>query len=1014
MQSIVLFGLLSACISQEVPAPEKLWDAAYKGDLQQVTELIEAKADLEKRNDYGRTALSLAAGRGHENVMRALISAGADIETKDRFYKFTPLTTAVLGKQAGAVRVLIEAKAKGAGSALMFVAGTTETKVVEALLAAEDLTYKQVNQALTAAKTAKQEANVALLEPVAKRLKEAMPEDAKETPESSEPPKLSAEQLSAFAGTYDGPRGMSVKVKAAKDHLDIEFEGSEQAMSFTPSAKDEFAMKAANLMVKFNRTEDKVSGFKWTGPGSAMEFKRSKNKTDTPDEPKGEPDDPTKWTDYEFDPANWPAFRGTLSRGYSDAQNLPSEWDVKSGKNIAWKIRVPGLGLSCPTVWGDNVFITTAIPADSDGNGGELRTGLYGDVDSVKDDRDYEFRLYCFSLESGAIKWQQACYTGKPRVKRHSKSSHANPTPVTNGDFVVASFSSEGVYCFDMSGKQVWKKDLGFLDSGWFFDREYQWGFASSPMIDGDVVYLQCDIQDQSFLGAYDLKSGDEKWRTDRDDIPTWGSPVAYADPDGKRRVVVNGTRQAAAYDAESGKQLWTLGGMSEIVVPTPQVTNKYVLLASGYSPIRPILAVRHDASGELNFKEQSGDPDAKNGFAWKLTRGGSYLPTPVVYRGYVFVCGNNGVLTCYSAASGKQLSRLRLRGKGARSFTGSPVASDGKLFITAEQGQTFVVPAEPKAKVESVNELGESVLTSAAIAGNTLLVRGDKHLFAISKRPEPKEPEELIIVAGQSNAVGFDAKPGQLTESDIDAKIPFWWRCGDPPPDTHDTMSKGWTTLKPQSLGNPIKPRKGRQYGNYAQKEGGFGPEIGFARAYYEAGNTNFSIVKAAFSGTGIARDWTPDTNAKNGSCYRALLTETRRAIAAARRDGRTLGVKAIIWVQGESDANAKDAPQYAERLKTMMNWLRRDLDAPEMQALVAVNTKFGGANNKFMPTIVEQQELAAKEDEKCFYVDTSTAPIANNAHYDTEGTILVGELFAKALLKAQTAEEKQATGQP
>ncbi|MFK7822236.1 MAG: sialate O-acetylesterase [Planctomycetaceae bacterium] len=265
----------------------------------------------------------------------------------------------------------------------------------------------------------------------------------------------------------------------------------------------------------------------------------------------------------------------------------------------------------------------------------------------------------------------------------------------------------------------------------------------------------------------------------------------------------------------------------------------------------------------------------------------------------------------------------------------------------------------------------------------------------------EPDEVRDLYIVAGQSNAVGFDAKPGLLSASEVDAKIPFWWRCGDPPPDRHDTTSRGWTTLKPQSLGNPIKPRKGRQYGNYAQPEGGFGAEIGFARTLFKAGDQNFSIVKAAFSGTGIAKDWAPGSTESNGACYRALLKEVRGATEAGKKEGTKLRLRAILWVQGESDANEKDAPLYAKRLREMMDALRRDLEAPEMLALVAVNTRFGNGNNKFMPTIVKQQQLAAKTDPKCVYVDTSKAPIANSAHYDTKGTILVGEWFAKSLLQ-------------
>ena len=268
-------------------------------------------------------------------------------------------------------------------------------------------------------------------------------------------------------------------------------------------------------------------------------------------------------------------------------------------------------------------------------------------------------------------------------------------------------------------------------------------------------------------------------------------------------------------------------------------------------------------------------------------------------------------------------------------------------------------------------------------------------------------ETRDLLIVAGQSNAVGYDAKPSELAPDDRDKEVMFWWRSGDPPPDKHDTTSGGkWTHLQPQSLGDPMKPRNGRtrQYGNFAQTEGGFGPEIGMARALLKAQpDRKLAIVKAAFSGTGIRRDWDPKSGGDNGSCYRALIEETHTAIKAAEKNDLELRVRAFVWVQGESDANAANAEHYEKALREMINSLRKDLDAPEMTALVAVNTRFGGGNNKFMPAIVEAQKAVGVADKRCAYVDTAKATIANNAHYDTEGTLYVGRLFAESLLRLE-----------
>ena len=265
-------------------------------------------------------------------------------------------------------------------------------------------------------------------------------------------------------------------------------------------------------------------------------------------------------------------------------------------------------------------------------------------------------------------------------------------------------------------------------------------------------------------------------------------------------------------------------------------------------------------------------------------------------------------------------------------------------------------------------------------------------------------ETRDLILVAGQSNAVGYDAKPSELPADSADRNIMFWWRCGDPPPDEFDSTSGGkWMSLQAQPRGNPKVPRQGRQYGNFAQVEGGFGPEIGFARALYVKGRHGLAIVKAAFSGTGMAQDWNPADPGDGGSCYRSLVSETKAALAMARNQGITLRLRALIWVQGESDANAQLAPRYEKALGDMITALRKDLGAPELITLLAVNTHFGNDQNPFVPKIVEAQQALARKDVRCAYVDTATASIANSAHYDTVGTLEVGRRFAEALLKIE-----------
>lgn len=266
-------------------------------------------------------------------------------------------------------------------------------------------------------------------------------------------------------------------------------------------------------------------------------------------------------------------------------------------------------------------------------------------------------------------------------------------------------------------------------------------------------------------------------------------------------------------------------------------------------------------------------------------------------------------------------------------------------------------------------------------------------------------EEIDLLIVSGQSNAVGYDAKPDHLPTDDVDAKVMFWWRCGDPPPDEHDSTSGSqWTHLQAQPLGNPKKPRQGRQYGNFAQPEGGFGPEIGLARTLAKKEGKRFAVVKAAFSGTGMQRDWNPADPGEGGSCYRALVSETLNAIATAKKDGIVLRPRAFVWVQGESDAKAEHAAFYADNLGAMLNQFRSDIGAPNLTALIAVNTQFGAGKNEFMPIVIEQQKLLASRDMHCEYVDTSEATVANRVHYDAQGTLDVGQWAAESLLQSES----------
>src|SRR5947209_2151692 len=252
---------------------------------------------------------------------------------------------------------------------------------------------------------------------------------------------------------------------------------------------------------------------------------------------------------------DWPQFRGPSASGVGDGAKPPVRWDGVKGTNVAWKTEIPGLSVSSPVVWGDRVFITTAISSDPKQ---KLRVGLYGDTDPVTDSSPHQWKVLALDKKTGKILWEQTAHQGVPKTKRHPKSSQASPTPVTDGKVVVAYFGSEGLFAYSADGKLLWKKDLGLQNAGWFFDPDSEWGAASSPVIHKNTVIVQCDRQKDSFIAAFDLKDGKELWRTARAEIPAWGSPT-LVQGSLTTEVVTNATKAIRGYDADTGKELWTL-----------------------------------------------------------------------------------------------------------------------------------------------------------------------------------------------------------------------------------------------------------------------------------------------------------------------------------------------------------------------------------------------------------------------------------------------------------------------
>jgi outer membrane protein assembly factor BamB len=421
----------------------------------------------------------------------------------------------------------------------------------------------------------------------------------------------------------------------------------------------------------------------------------------------------------------WPGYRGYLASGILDDANLPGSFDLKGMVNIRWKTEIPGLGLSSPVIWDNKLFITTAI-SQKDKEG--FKPGLYGDITPVKDSSVHEWKVYCYDKNTGKIIWDRTSYKGIPKMKRHPKSTHANTSVATDGKHVVAFFGSEGLFCYDMNGNLLWQKSFGVLKSVFFMVKTAEWEFASSPIIYNGVLIVQCDVLENSFVAAYDVKTGKELWKTQRDEYPGWCTPNIYTNS-GKTYVALNGYKHRGGYDFGTGKEVWRMSGGGDIQIPTPIVGNDMIYFNSAHGRNSPIIAVRTDATGDITLKEN----ETANQFVkWSVPRGGSYMHTLLLYRNHLYNVNWNGAVYCLDPFTGKEIYNAKL-GK-TKSFIASPVAADGKIYIIDEEGTVYILQDGDSFKLLAEIPLNDICLTAPAITDGMLIIRTQKYLIAIGK----------------------------------------------------------------------------------------------------------------------------------------------------------------------------------------------------------------------------------------------------------------------------------------
>ena len=393
---------------------------------------------------------------------------------------------------------------------------------------------------------------------------------------------------------------------------------------------------------------------------------------------------------------NWPQWRGPSGDGLVLHGNPPLTW--AENKNVKWKVPIPGLGHSTPIIWENQVFILSAVPVEGDA-------------------KRLAFTTLALDRETGKTLWSKVARTDMPHQEIQRSNSHASGSPVTDGEVLVASFGSFGVYCYDLSGALLWEKDLGKVD--------VTWGEGSSPAIAGGVVLVLQDNNQASFIHAFDRKTGKELWKKSREERSSWTTPYIL-ERDGKTQVIVNGATAVRSYDPTTGAVLWQCGGLGVNVIPMVVTGQEFVYAMSGQRTSPMGMAIKLGGSGDLT---------GTDAVRWKVTRGTPYVSSPLLYGGNLYFFQHiNALLTCLDAATGQaHYSQERL--DGMTSVYASPIGVNDRIYIPGREGTTLVIDKSETLRILASNTLDDAFDASPAVAGSQLFLRGRANVYCISEQ---------------------------------------------------------------------------------------------------------------------------------------------------------------------------------------------------------------------------------------------------------------------------------------
>ena len=420
---------------------------------------------------------------------------------------------------------------------------------------------------------------------------------------------------------------------------------------------------------------------------------------------------------------NWPQFRGPGARGVAKGKGLPTTWSTT--ENVKWCVPVPGRGWSSPVIWGDKVFLSSAI---STGKEKTVKKGLYfGGNEKTPSPNQHRWMIYCFSFESGEKLWEQEANVGKPLTPRHIKNNYAPETQVTDGNLIYTYFADQGLFANDLDGELKWKRKMKA------YKTRYNWGSAASPALHGDFIYILNDNEQNSFIEAIDKNTGETSWRRDRNEKSNWSTPFVWENSL-RTEIITIGTGKTRSYGLD-GTLLWKLvADMSSITIATPFTAHGLLYVTSGYvgDKHKPIYAIQPGGKGTINLKKNR--PVDKS-IVWRQPNAAPYNPSTLVYKDLLYVLYDFGFLACFNAKTGEKIyDKVRVRKRQRTPFTASPWAYNDKVFCLSEDGDCFVYKAGRKNELLHINKLDELCMATPGIARGNLFIRTASKLYRISK----------------------------------------------------------------------------------------------------------------------------------------------------------------------------------------------------------------------------------------------------------------------------------------